>query len=90
MTSRRMQILLLALFAASAVPTLSAQAPAPSTQTPVTAAGPRMRDEWRRFEPQLPRDRSTADAATLPRKQTITVETWVIIVAAVVLIIILV
>jgi len=85
-----MQILLLAVFAASTVPTLSAQAPTPSTQTPVTAAGPRLRSEWRRFEPQLPRDRSTTVVDALPRKQTITVETWVIIVAAVVLILLLV
>jgi len=91
MTSRRMQILMLALFAASAVPTLAAEAQSAASQTPApaTSAGPRARSEWRRFEPELPRQTLTNPTPS-PRKQTVTVETWVIIVAAVVLIILLV
>jgi len=86
-----MQILMLALFAASAVPTLAAQAQSPASQTPAPAAagGPRARSEWRRFEPEFPRQAFTNPNPS-PRKQTVTVETWVIIVAAVVLIILLV
>ena len=49
-----------------------------------------MTPDWRSYEPQLPRDRSAADASALPKARTVTVETWVIIVAAVVLIILLV
>jgi len=93
MTSRRMQILMLALFAASAVPTLAARAQSPASRTPApaptAAAGPRGRSEWRRFEPELPRQ-TLSNPTPSPRKQTVTVETWVIIVAAVVLIILLV
>jgi hypothetical protein len=85
-----MQILLLTMFAASAVPALSAQTPSPASQAPAPAAGPRMRSEWRRFEPELPRDRSAVSTPALPSKQTIRVETWVLIVAAVVLILLLV
>src|SRR6058998_3369483 len=93
MTSRRMQILLPVLLLTGVVPTLAAQAPAPpapKTQTPTTAPGPRVSSDWRSYEPQLPRDRSAADASALPKARTVTVETWVIIVAAVVLILILV
>ena len=93
MTSRRMQILLPVLLLTSVVPTLAAQSPAPPAskiQAPAIAPGPRVTTEWRSYEPQLPRDRSAADASALPKARTVTVETWVIIVAAVVLILILV
>jgi len=90
MTSRRMQILLPVLLLTGVVPTLAAQSPAPKVQTPATAPGPRVSSDWRSYEPQLPRDRSAADASALPKARTVTVETWVIIVAAVVLIILLV
>jgi len=88
MSSRRMQILLPVLLLTGVVPTLAAQARAPKVQTPTTAAGPRVNSDWRSYEPQLPRDRT--DASALPKPRTVTVETWVIIVAAVVLILILV
>ena len=88
MTSRRMQILLPVLLLTGVVPTLAAQSPAPRVQTPATAPGPRVSSDWRSYEPQLPRDRT--DASALPKPRTVTVETWVIIVAAVVLILILV
>ena len=88
MSSRRMQILLPVLLLTGVVPTLAAQAPALKVQTPTTAAGPRVNSDWRSYEPQLPRDRT--DASALPKPRTVTVETWVIIVAAVVLILILV
>ncbi len=88
MTSRRMQILLPVLLLTGVVPTLAAQSPAPKVQTPATAPGPRVSSDWRSYEPQLPRDRTEASA--LPKPRTVTVETWVIIVAAVVLIILLV
>ena len=84
-----MQILVLALLLAGLVPTLQAQSPSRAAQAPATAAGPRVRTDWRSYQPELQRDRLTSDAA-LPKKQTVTVETWVIIVAAVVLIILLV
>ncbi len=90
MTSRRMQILLPVLLLTGVVPTLAAQSPIPKVQTPTTASGPRVTPDWRSYEPQLPRDRSAADASALPKARTVTVETWVIIVAAVVLIILLV
>ena len=88
MSSRRMQILLPVLLWTAVVPTLAAQSPAPKVQTPATAPGPRVSSDWRSYEPQLPRDRT--DASALPKPRTVTVETWVIIVAAVVLILILV
>ena len=90
MTSRRMQILLPVLLLTGVVSTLAAQSPAPKVQTPATAPGPRVASDWRSYEPQLPRDRSATDASALPKARTVTVETWVIIVAAVVLILILV
>jgi hypothetical protein len=90
MISRRMQILLPVLLLTGVVPTLTAQSPAPKVQTPATAPGPRVTSDWRSYAPQLPRDRSATDASALPRARTVTVETWVIIVAAVVLILILV
>ena len=86
-----MQILLPVLLLTGVVPTLAAQSPAPPApkiQTPATTPGPRVSSDWRSYEPQLPRDRTEASA--LPKPRTVTVETWVIIVAAVVLILILV
>ena len=88
MRSRRMQILLPVLLLTGVVSTLAAQSPAPKVQTPTTAPGPRVSSDLRSYEPQLPRDRTEASA--LPKPRTVTVETWVIIVAAVVLILILV
>jgi hypothetical protein len=91
MTSRRTQILSLALLLVGAVSVLPAQSPSPASQPPAsTAGGPRLQQEWRRYDPVLPRDHSALSTPALPSKQTIRVETWVLIVAAVVLILLLV